>query len=180
MIIVLYKTHIVGGIALGYILFNKVPELNVDMAQSKNLIIVTSGLILGSLFPDIDHKNSYLSRKIRPLSNITSKIFKHREFTHSIIGTAVFSYMMYFILSKMKIDAKYVNMFTISFTIGIISHILLDIITVAGVVLFYPLYKKRIRIALFKSNGYSKMDSKEMILMIILILLVFLSYIEII
>lgn len=79
----LYKTHIAGGLALGYIAFSKVPMFNVDMTQSKTLIIITSGLVVGSLFPDIDHKNSYLSRKIKPLSFITSKLFKHREFTHS-------------------------------------------------------------------------------------------------
>ncbi len=174
----LYKTHIVGGLALGYIMFNKLPilNLNVDMGQSKTLLIVTSGLILGSLFPDIDHKNSYISRKIKPLSNITSKIFRHREFTHSIIGTIFISYLMYFILGRFKIDSQYVNMFTIAFTIGLISHILLDIITISGVVLFYPIYKKRIRIGLFKSNNYSKMDYKEMIFVLILLIITFLSY----
>lgn len=100
----LYKTHIAGGLALGYILFNKVPMLNVDITESKTLIIITSGLVLGSLFPDIDHKNSYLSRKLKPVSFITSKVFKHREFTHSIVGTISISYLMYFILSKTNME----------------------------------------------------------------------------
>ena len=69
----LYKTHIAGGLALGYILFSKVPMLKVDITESKTLIIITSALVIGSLFPDIDHKNSYLSRKLKPVSYVDRK-----------------------------------------------------------------------------------------------------------
>lgn len=171
----LYKTHIAGGLALGYILFNKVPMLNVDITESKTLIIITSGLVLGSLFPDIDHKNSYLSRKLKPVSFITSKVFKHREFTHSIVGTISISYLMYFILSKTNMEYMYKSMFSKAFTIGIISHIILDMMTISGVVLFYPLYKKRVGIRMFNHRN-SKVESKEIIIMIIFIIIALISY----
>ena len=147
--IILYKTHIAGGLAFGYVLFSKIPTLNVDIRESKSLIIITSGLILGSLFPDIDHRNSYLSRKIKPISFITSKLFKHREFTHSIAGTILVSYLIYIILGRTNIEIMYSSMFNKAFTIGIISHIILDMMTVSGVILFYPIYKKRVGIGIF-------------------------------
>lgn len=176
--IMLYKTHIAGGLALGYVLFNKVGILKVDLTQSKSLIIVTSGLILGSLFPDIDHKNSYLSRKIKPISFITSKVFRHREFTHSIVGTISISYLLNLILSKTNIESVYSRMFISAFTTGIISHILLDMVTVSGVVLFYPLYKKRVRLGLFNPRKYSKMESRQMVIMIVFIIIAFISYFD--
>lgn len=171
----LYKTHIAGGLALGYILFSKVPMLNVDITESKTLIIITSGLVLGSLFPDIDHRNSYLSRKIKPISSITSKIFKHREFTHSIVGTLLFYYLLSSILGKTNIEAMYSTMFIEAFIIGVISHIVLDMLTVSGVVLFYPMYKKRIGIQMF-SNNKSKMESKEMMVMVSFIIIALITY----
>ena len=173
--IILYKTHIAGGLALGYILFNKVPMLNVDITESKTLIIITSGLVLGSLFPDIDHKNSYLSRKVKPISFITSKLFKHREFTHSIVGTISFSYLLHIILNKMNREIIYSSMFRNAFTIGFISHIILDMMTISGVVLFYPIYKKRIGIGMYNHKGV-KIEVKEIFIMTIFIVITLISY----
>lgn len=176
----LYKTHIAGGLALGYITFNKIPMLKIDIGESKTLIIITSGLILGSLFPDIDHKNSYLSRRIKPLSYITSKVFRHREFTHSIVGTISISYLLYLILGKTNIEAIYINMFISSFTIGIISHIFLDMMTISGVVLFYPFYKKRVRLGSFNMIKDSRVVGKGMLAMIVFIIIVLIAYVDLI
>lgn len=174
----LYKTHIAGGLALGYIAFNNIAMLNVDISDSKSLIIVTSGLMLGSLFPDIDHRNSYLSRKVKPISCITSKIFRHREFTHSIVGTILMSYLFYLLLGKFNINPIYANVFIKAFTIGIISHILLDMMTVSGVVLFYPLYKKKVRLWIFNTSNYYRIRAraKEIFIMVVFILVAFIAY----
>lgn len=176
----LYKTHIAGGLALGYIGFSKIGMLNVDITESKSLVIITTGLILGSLFPDIDHKNSYLSRKIKPLSFITSKIFRHREFTHSIVGTISVSYLLYLILAKTSMGPIYSTMFNSAFTIGVISHILLDMMTVSGVVLFYPIYKRRVRLGLLNTNNYSKIEAKEMLIMTVFIIIAFIAYTDLV
>lgn len=170
----LYKTHIAGGLALGYITFNNFNILNVDVRESNTLIVITAGLILGSLFPDIDHKKSYLSQKVKPISFITSKIFRHREFTHSIVGTVIVSYLLYTILSKVNIEPIYTNMFLKSFVIGIASHIFLDMLTVSGVVLFYPFYKKRVGINIF---NHSRIEAKETLITIFCILIAIISYI---
>lgn len=152
-----YKTHIVGGLALGLVAFNNIDILGVDINVSTNLAIASGGLIFGALFPDIDKHNSYLSKRIKPISMITSKVLKHREFTHSIVGTIILSLIMNIILNRLNLNIETINILSLSFTIGIISHILLDMFTVAGVVLFYPIYKKKVRFGGFvlKSKRFS-------------------------
>lgn len=140
-----YRTHVTGGLALGYIAFNNIDLLNINIHDEKMLLIATGGLILGSLFPDIDHRGSYLSRKVKPISFITSKILKHREYTHSIVGWISMSLLMYIILNFTTMDPKTITTFAIAFSIGILSHILLDIPTYSGVVLLYPFYRRRIK-----------------------------------
>lgn len=172
----LYKTHVVGGLALGYVVFSNVSMLNVNLTESKSLLIAASGLAIGSLFPDIDHQNSFLSRKVKPLSWLTSKVLKHREFTHSIVGTISIYYLLKLILDKIAIDILLSDIFLKAFIIGMISHILLDMLTVAGVVLFYPLSKKRIGVGIFHKKLYIKVGFKELITLIFLIVMAYFAY----
>ena len=69
----------------------------------------------------------------------------------------------------------YSTMFIEAFTIGVISHIFLDMLTVSGVVLFYPVYKKRIGIQMFNNNKL-KMESKEMMVMVSFIIIALITY----
>lgn len=172
----LYKTHVVGGLALGYVVFSNVAMLDVNLMDSKSLLVAASGLVIGSLFPDIDHQNSFLSRKVKPLSWLTSKVLKHREFTHSIVGTISIYYLLRLILDKMAIDIILGDIFVKAFIIGMVSHILLDMLTVAGVVLFYPLSKARIGVGIFNKKIYIKVGIKELITVIFLAILAYIVY----
>lgn len=67
----------------------------------------------------------------------------HRSFTHSILGLIIYSLILYISLPKV---------FIISFMIGYISHILLDLLNHKGLKLFFPL-KKRFCFDLFDSSG---------------------------
>ena len=170
-----YKTHIVGGLALGFVAFNNIDILGVDINVSRNLAIASGGLIFGSLFPDIDKHNSYLSKRVKPISMITSKVLKHREFTHSIAGTLILSLLMNIILNNLNLNINTIKILSLSFTIGIISHIFLDMFTPAGVVLFYPIYKKKVRFGGFilSSKRFSIM---EVIVIICLAILAFANF----
>lgn len=170
-----YKTHIVGGLALGYVAFNNIDILGVDISMTTNLAIASTGLVLGSLFPDIDKHNSYLSKRVKPLSFITSKVLKHREFTHSILGTLTFTLLMNIILNSFNINANYVKIITFSFAIGIISHILLDMFTAAGVVLFYPIYKEKVRFGGFVLST-KRFSIIEVLIVIFLLIVVYINY----
>lgn len=153
-----YKTHITGSLALGYVAINNIDKLNINLTNSKTFFITSAGLIIGALISDIDKKESYLGRKVWPFSVLTSKVFKHREFTHSILGTMIMAALMYLLLLKCGITTLNNRVFITSFTIGIISHIFLDLMTTGGVVLLYPFYKKRISIGDLKVTRFSVVE----------------------
>lgn len=140
------KTHIVGGVALGYLAFNYISILNVNISESNNLILATGGLVLGSLLPDIDHPRSTISLKIKPVGFILSKLFKHREYTHSIVGSLSMTFLIGIIINLLGVSNDINYLLIKSLFIGISSHIFLDMLTYSGVSLFYPFTKKRIRL----------------------------------
>ncbi len=112
------KTHIASGLAIG------------TYAMTKGVIepslINTIALVMGSLIPDIDKKGTTASKKaILPFYIL----FKHREFTHSIVG-GVFFYMLIMTFFPRVMMA---------FIIGIVSHDLMDYFTTHGIKLLWPL-----------------------------------------
>lgn len=173
----LYKTHVLGGLALGYLVFTKTNFLVGDIMESKTLLIASGGLVVGALLPDIDHGNSYISKKLKPISKFTSKYFRHREFTHSILGAGLMTVFLDFILKKIGFQDTYRTVFIQSILLGIISHIFLDMLTPAGVVLFYPLSKKRIKLLHFRKKSKKKFKMLERIFLTIFILIIIGGYI---
>lgn len=83
------KTHRYGGLALG-----AVASL-VTIGSIKGIDTVffmgtfLTGCALGSLIPDLDHRHSELSKKVKPLGMVVSSVCKHRGFTHT--GLACFA-----------------------------------------------------------------------------------------
>ena len=133
-----YKGHLSGGIFLGYGL---VYLLSYKMKiicfyELTDLIWYTLGLLFGALLPDIDLPQSFLGRFIAPISAMIYKTVGHRTFTHSI----VFIFLVSLILSLFC-----TRHFVIGTVIGMISHIILDLLCMGyGVAFLYPFYKKRI------------------------------------
>lgn len=149
------KTHKVGGICSGVILgtlFLREPY-TADKVILVGLIIL--GAWLGSLIPDIDHQNSIIGQRLRGLSKIFSTLFKHRGFTHApIIHILIFSILV----SLSNKFSGFLQMIYLALIIGIfigvMSHILLDFMTVSGIPLLYPFSQKRYRIAKFKTSKH--------------------------
>lgn len=140
------RTHIVGGVAIGLLAFNYIEMLNVNISESNSLILATGGLVLGALLPDIDHPRSMISLKIKPIGFILSKLFKHREYTHSIVGSLSMTFLIGILINLLGINNDINYLFLKALFIGIASHILLDMLTFHGVALLYPFTKKRIRL----------------------------------
>ncbi|MCK9470720.1 MAG: metal-dependent hydrolase [Bacilli bacterium] len=140
------RTHMVSGVALGYLAFNSMEILNVNLNDSKTLLLVTGGLVLGSLLPDIDHPRSMISLRVKPIGFIVSKLFKHREYTHSIIGSLSMTFLIGILLNLLNIETNINFIFLKALFSGIASHIILDMLTFHGVALLYPFTKKRIRL----------------------------------
>ncbi|MEM3127152.1 MAG: metal-dependent hydrolase [Candidatus Woesearchaeota archaeon] len=107
-----------------------------------NLLIYVPLILLGSLLPDLDHPNSKLGRKFWPLSKIFNLIFGHRGFFHSLLFVIfIFISVSYFSI-----------IFALAISIGILTHLLSDALTVSGVALFYP-------ISNFKISGFIRTGS---------------------
>ncbi|CUT03359.1 metal-dependent hydrolase [Candidatus Chrysopegis kryptomonas] len=133
---------------------------------------------LGSITPDIDNSNSWLGKLLYPISKKIETKFGHRTITHSIwmIITLIT------IASIMTLLNKFPQL-TIAFSIGYISHILIDCTSTQGVKILYPLSMKN---AVFpfdtqQPEAYRiKVGSKEDIILglIFLILTAPLAYIS--
>lgn len=123
-----------------------------------NLVIITSPLpqislttavvslgacFLGSLLPDIDEPSSEFWQRI-PIGRFFGELVhqfigSHRHISHSLLGLIIAGVLSRYILVLLSrtflIDMLYV---WISFMLGFISHLLVDVLTKEGVPLFFP------------------------------------------
>ena len=134
---------------------------------------IVAGAALGSLLPDIDHKNSTISKKHKITSWIMTHLFEHRGFTHAPLIQALFIALLFYIGKNLGgvIGYSYLG-FVTGLGIGIFSHTLLDWLTVGGVPLFYPFTKKRFHLMSLKTAKHSKGTAFVIILLTIAIIAV--------
>ncbi len=92
---------------------------------------------LGATLPDIDHTRSLIGRLFLPLSRFLNRRYGHRTLTHSLTGLFLFS------LASGIIEQAYgqSQRMTVIASIAFFSHLVLDMMTLQGVVLFYPFFK---------------------------------------
>jgi len=138
-----YKTHINGGILLGLYV----------TCQMTNKPLISTGLFLGgtfvgSILPDIDHKNSYIGQKAKIISKAINKFAGHRKLFH-----APLMYLLSYSVSIGMINDKLILLGVKGVFLGILSHLLLDSFTIGGLPWFYPLSKKKFSLAKIKTNS---------------------------
>ena len=99
--------------------------------------IYISTCIFCSLLPDIDHTKSIIGKAFYPIAKSISKSYGHRTITHSI-----FALIGITILASI-IDAIYFNNSNLTLIVffSFFSHLLLDMLTLQGIPLFYPVFK---------------------------------------
>lgn len=131
-----YKTHLAGGVALGIGTVYLSQKVNLNIQP----LLLVAGAAIGSLLPDKDHPKSYLGNKVPILPTLLYNTVGHRSLTHSLLFAAIMGALLGLI------D---IPLFIVMF-IGIISHILLDMLTPQGVSYLYPFKTKRIRWFKFK------------------------------
>ena len=99
--------------------------------------LATWALMLGSIFPDSDVLRDFLSRD--PLLMITW----HRSITHSLLLLPVWSVLLAAVALALarwrKWEAPSFTALTGLFAVGILSHILLDLVTTFGTMIWSPL-----------------------------------------
>ena len=143
------KTHHAGGTFAALLAFevmrNKgwvIPECN----EFVQLLIMYPFASFGSIFPDLDHGSSSLPSK-DPVAIGINKVLrltgaKHRSWqTHSILVTGGFCLLLSalvfmgntFIGIDNSIDWACLRLATIGFICGVVSHLVLDAFTTAGI-----------------------------------------------
>ncbi|REH74500.1 metal-dependent hydrolase [Staphylococcus felis] len=133
------KTHSAAGLLIGAVVARHF-ELNLIEAVT---CIVISGV--ASIFPDICHTQSKIGKHFRILSLFIKHMFGHRTLTHSLI----FMGLIFFLLHMLQIPIYYM----IGVICGMLSHVILDMLTPRGVKLFFPL-PIRVRFPIqFKTGG---------------------------
>lgn len=154
------ETHSDGGLLAGLM---TVPVLlnssNIELSgvdTIKVLCIYLFAAYFGGLLPDIDMKGSYVSKSMPIVYILFGKKHKHRGFTHSILAIVIMlvgSIVLTYLSGKDMVIAA----FLFGLTVGCLSHIVLDLLTIDGVKLFYPSNKD---ISFYNIKTSSKREKK--------------------
>ncbi len=136
------KTHQIIGIGLGLGTYLTTAAPNYNPATFAAVLVVSS---LGSLLPDLDRASAQIWQQIplgRYAGQVVDPFIAHRNFSHSIVGTALFGWGVHYLIflapSYWGID--HIAVFN-AFLIAYISHLLADSVTVQGIPLLFP-YKR--------------------------------------
>ena len=168
------KVHATAGIVfgMGAIFFlHSFPNQNIFPVEYdtfcshkifENLLVgdvVYGGAVLasswfGSLLPDIDHPTSSASKKFSILSipyrslqfivgkfKATKHFVGHRGITHSLIFLAI-----PIILMCLSFENQWLKICLLGTSVGILSHLIMDMLTPMGVPLFLPLSRRKYRL----------------------------------
>ena len=135
-------THVAGGILAASLL---IPTL--DTSEPTAVLVTVAAL--GALLPDIDLPGSLVSKMLGPIAMLYNWIeakvmpagMQHRGFTHTLLCLCL---MAVWVLwgSDPERDVWVVNYYALMLTAGVASHIALDMLTVSGVPLLWPLLGK--------------------------------------
>lgn len=101
--------------------------------------ILLGAAAVGSLLPDIDHPKAMLNN-FSPVFKLVfaapSLLFRHRGFTHSLLAWGILTAVILW-LAPPEAQA-----YLLAGSAGYILHMAADALTVSGVPLFWPLYRK--------------------------------------
>lgn len=134
-----YYTHIITSLAGVTAL---APYLNLHIS-----VPLVSGVLIGSVLPDIDESRSYIGKRIPFFSRPVNLLFGHRGITHSAIA-CIAAGLMAFTLQ---------HGFTTGLFLGYLFHVAGDLFSKAGVPLFAPLTNKRTTIPIYRTGKFSEL-----------------------
>jgi inner membrane protein len=136
------RTHDVAAITALGIIYILMPAETITLSTA---IIAVIANLVGGVTPDIDQPTAPLWRNL-PVGKYFGKLFEkmsggHRFITHSLIGMAILSYLLYLLLTFLHPIMGNVNIAVVwgSFVIGIGSHLVMDTLTKEGVPWLLPL-----------------------------------------
>lgn len=123
--------HVAGGIIFTGLFCS---FFSINIFANPVFISIT---FIGSLLPDIDHTKSWIGKSVYPIAKWLSRNYGHRTITHSIF------FLIGIFLISAFIEKNFRDDYSISIILffSILSHLIFDMVTLAGIPLFYPFYK---------------------------------------
>lgn len=131
----MYKTHLAFGFLIGL--------LGIMLLRPANQILFIAIVVFASVLPDIDHPDSKMGRNIK----IIGFLFEHRGFFHSVFALVGFSIAMYLIFKT--------NVYAIAMLIGYGSHLIMDSLTIKGIMPLHPFTRMSVR-GFIKTNSLAE------------------------
>ncbi len=134
-------THLAVGYLAGVVFAS---HLQQSGTQATIIPIVAA---TAALLPDIDKPTSMLGRRI-PLLSIPASLFGHRTLFHA---------PLLYLLAYLFLAIQFPNHLILitAATIGIATHLLLDMLNPSGIPLLFPFASKRFHIANLRSGGFA-------------------------
>ncbi len=133
------KSHQIIGLSCGLaaILFTAEPSY-----QPATFATAMVAAHLGALMPDFDTTTGDIWDSL-PLGHVASHMvdpfIKHRNLSHSLLGTAIFVALARLLLMYLpSYWGLHMSVVLIAFTAAYLSHLVADMVTVEGVPLFFP------------------------------------------
>jgi inner membrane protein len=120
------RSHVVVGIAAW---IAAAPLLHLSPVEPAYLGLA----VAGSLLPDIDHPQSWVGRRSRPVSTAIAAALGHRGLTHSAVALLG----LVFLLQHERFQRGVVA----ALAVGYLSHLAADMLTPQGLRLAWPLRK---------------------------------------
>lgn len=150
------KTHKVGGICAGVCTAVLLaPKLELTASPTLAVAGLLFGSLFGSLLPDIDHPNSTISHKMPLLSKVITTFFGHRGMTHTFLVLFLTTFLGLFSTVYMPVVLQTTMVaFFIGYAAGYASHLFLDALTPAGIPVFFPFYRKNVRLAHIRTGSH--------------------------
>jgi membrane-bound metal-dependent hydrolase YbcI (DUF457 family) len=101
--------------------------------------------------PDIDVPSSYIAKTIPILPKYINKLFGHRKLFHSPFLLCLLDLLLYYVL-KDHLTESALMACLLGFTYGFGIHLCLDIFTVGGIPIFYPIFNRNIHLTTRKTG----------------------------
>lgn len=120
----MFYNHLIGGVVFSGT-FSAIAGKNIF--ESKTALAVA---VVASLLPDVDNPSAPIGRVFAPISRYINTVYGHRGVTHSALALVVCT-LIFAAFSKLWII----------FFWAYLSHLVFDMLTLQGVLFFYPFLK---------------------------------------
>lgn len=152
-----YKTHKTGGTCAGIVASALLFTDNPHPITFVSSLLMIAGASFGSIAPDIDKSTTKIGKNIflKPISHHIQKKYGHRTITHSLLVSLIGLSLLICSSYMFRGVAFYLySNLVIGFSIGYMSHLLLDFLTTQGIPLFYPIDKTKYKLCKFKTSKH--------------------------